>query len=219
MGISAEIDLAALTDFHQCLEKAPRTLFRELAKAFAGIGRYDIQRIRENVTGTLKLKSKGAANSFKARGSDVSRAADFSKLFVSEYTGWKAADIFQTGGTIAGKGGKNLTIIEPGGRNASGKRKYTQAQIRNMILNKQARFVPTPRGWLIVMSTGGLTKRGIRSGTRDTVIAILRKSVTEKKRIDFYETAEGGTSVHQELMEYAIENTLVEIAISEKQGA
>jgi hypothetical protein len=220
-AVSVSIDLEALQDFHACLERAPTVLFKELAKAFTEIGRYDINRIRSNVSGNLKLTSQGAAKSFKFKATDVGKANSFDKLFTDEYTGWKAAKIFQTGGTITGKN-KNLTIIFPEGRSASGKRKFTQSDLRNMILEKKVRLVPTPRGMLIIQSMGGLTKTGqIKTGgkgpgSRDVIIGILKRSVDEKKRIDFYETFDAAGSVHTEMLEYAIENTLATIAASDK---
>lgn len=213
MGIvNLEIDLHQVQGLSDALGAAPKILFRELAKAYGAIGRYDIDRIRSNVSGSFNLRSQGAAKSFKYKSTTPSKATGFGKLFTSEYTGWKAAEIFVTGGTISGKG-KQLTIIFPEGRTVTGKRKITQSQLRMMILEKKVRLVPTPRGMLIILNTGGLTKTGkIREGTRSTIIGILKHSVDERKRINFYETINAGSSAHQEFLEDAVDSTMAEVA-------
>jgi hypothetical protein len=213
MPITTTIDLTQLEGFSDLLKKAPKPLFKYLAKAYAEIGRYDIDRIRSNVSGSFNITSKGVANSFKTRATNPSQATDFSKLFTTEYTGWKAAEIFQTGGVIQAKN-KALTILTPQARRASGKRQFTQSQIRNMIADKLAKFVPTPRGVLLVQFTKGGKIR--KKAGAYVILAILKPRVTEQKRLTFYETAEGNESIHTEMLEYAIENTLADIAANEK---
>jgi hypothetical protein len=210
--ITTTIDGATLAEFKRAMDLAPKTLLKELAGAYAAIGRYDTDRIRDKVKGSFKVTSQGAANSFRFKATNAARATEFNKLFVDEYTRWNAADIFQTGGTIAGKG-KNLTIITAGGRTASGRRKFTPAQIRNMIASKQARFIPTPAGAILVQITGGLTKKGkVKKGSgNQIVLGFLRRSVTEKKKLDFYEAQESAGTVHQEFMEDAIDSTFAAI--------
>jgi hypothetical protein len=213
MAISLTIDLTQIEGFADAFKKSPKSLVRNINKAYRDIGRYDIKAIRENVGGHLKLVSQGAAKSFKEKSSDPNQAKDLNHVFTSEYTGWKAAAIFQTGGVIQGKG-KMLTILTPQARRATGKRQFTQSQIRQMVADQTARFVPTPRGILLVQFTakGKLKKK---KGNY-VILAILKRQVTEQKRINFYETSEGAESIHQEMIEYAIEDTLAEIASNEK---
>ena len=212
------INLEAIEGYHTCMTRAPGIFLKNLAKAYRDIGRTDINKLVESLPGKFNIKAKGLIRSFKSKATDPGRATDITKIFASEYTGWKAAEIFQTGGVVTGKG-KKLTILFDEARSANGKRKFTQSQLRQMIAAGKCRFVPTPRGVLIVQSTGGLTKGGrIQKGSRDTVIGLLKQSVTEKKRLDFFENVERNSSVHQEILEYAIEDTLVEISIADKGG-
>ena len=205
------IDLAAIDGYWRAVRDAPDVLMRELATAYGQIVRYDIDTLRSGLGGRLNIRSRGLAKSFKGKATDPGKATDLSKLFGTEYTGWKAAAIFETGGTIAGKG-KSLTVLFPDARGAGGKRKYTQRQLIAMAAAKQIRFVPTPRGVLIIQDVGGLTGTGkTRKNSRSIVLGILKRTVTERKRLDFFENAERNEPMHQDILETAVENTLVAI--------
>lgn len=198
--------------FSKALANGPKELLQELAKGFRQIGSTDIDRLRASLQGRFNIRSKGLSKSFKYRASDPARADTFSKLFVNEYTGWKAAQIFQTGGAVSGKG-KKLTILTDEARNASGRRKFTQSRLRQMIASHEVRFVPTPRGVLIVQDKGGLTKTGKgRKNSRSIILAILVRQIVQKKRINFFENFSANESMHTEILETAIENALVRIA-------
>jgi hypothetical protein len=211
-----KLDLSDLQDFPYLLDKAPKILFKHLAKAFKQIGRLDIDNIRQNVSGSLNLRSKGAANSFKFKSTDEAKATDFTKLFTSEYTGWKAAEIFQTGGTIRGKTGELTVLTAEGKKLLKSLGKQPKMNIRqtlqSLMATGEVRFIPSPVGTLLVKEKDLLTKTGrIRHDRHPIILGVLKKSITEKKRINFYETSEGAESIHQELLEYAIEDTLVEL--------
>jgi hypothetical protein len=211
------INLEALDGYHTCMMRAPKIFLSNIAKAYGDIGRTDIKQLMESLPGKFNIRAKGLMKAFKSKATDPGKATDITKIFADEYTGWKAAAIFQTGGTITGKG-KELTILFADARNANGRRKYTQAQLRQMIASGKCRFVPTPRGVLIVQSIGGLTKKGeYRKNTRDIILGILKHSIVEKKRLDFYENVERNSSLHQEILEYAIEDTLAEISVADKE--
>ena len=217
-SMNAFVDVTKLEGFAHALANAPKPLLKNLAKAYRDVGRFDIETLRARLPGKLNVRAKGLSNSFKFKATDPNRASDFTKLFTSEYTGWKAASIFQTGGTIVGKG-KQLTVLLDGARGANGRRKYTQKQLRALIASGKARFVPTPHGVLIVEDKGGLTKTGKgRKGSRSILLAILKKSITQTKRLDFYENFEANAAMHQDQLETAIENTLVEIATKDAPG-
>lgn len=218
MSAEIRIDFGAIQGYSQAMKEAPRVMLRELAKAYQNIGRYDISKLKASLPDKLHIRSKGLANSFKSKGTDPSKATDFSKLFATEYTGWKASEIFQAGGTITGHG-QELTILTDAARGAGGKRTYTRKQLLQMILNKTAIFIPTPRGVLLVQPMGGVTKKGkYRKGSKMVILAILRKSVHESKRLNFYENAEANSSMHQDFLETAVENALVEIAQERPNG-
>ncbi len=44
------------------------------------------------------------------------------------------------------------------------------------------------------------------------ILAVLKRRVSETKRIDFFANATANEGVHQEFLETAVENTLVAIA-------
>jgi hypothetical protein len=206
------IDLTAIEGFAKASRAGRPILLRHLARAYGQIGNYDIDTLRADLPGKMNIRSKGLAKSFKAKATDPGRATGFEKLFADEYTGWKAAGVFQTGGTITGRG-KSLTILFSEARSGGGRRKYTQSELRQMIAAGSVRLVPTPRGVLIVQSKGGVTKTGKgRKNSRDVILGILKKQVHERKRLDFFENAERNGSMHQDILETAVENTLVEIA-------
>ncbi len=206
------MSIADVDGFARVLKESPTDLLRELAKAYGQIGRGDIESMRSRLPGKLNIRAKGLSKSFKYKSTDPGKASDFSKLFTSEYTGWRASRIFQSGGTIVGKG-KSLTVLTDAARGAGGRRKYTQAQLRSMIASGKARFVPTPHGVLIVMNKGGVTKTGkMRKGSASIVLAVLKKQVSEKKRLDFYENFQSREGIHEDILETAVENALVNLA-------
>jgi hypothetical protein len=216
--MQTSIDLRQMYAFSTVMTHAPDVFLQEVAKAFKTIGTADMTSLRGKLPGRLTIRAKGLAKSFKSKATDPSRATDMSKLFLSEYTGWKAAKIFEEGGEIVGHG-KNLTVLADAARGPSGKRKYTQGQIRTMIAEGKLRPVPTPRGILLVQSKGGLTKKGKpRKGAADIIIAVLRRKVHEEKRLDFMANFNSNNEQHQEAIEYAIENTLAFIAQREAGG-
>ncbi len=206
------IDISQLDGYGKAMKEAPDILLKNLAKGFLLFARYDIKTLREGLGGQFNIRSKGLANSFKAKATDPSRATDITKIFADEYTGWKASQVFQTGGVITGKG-KNLTVLFQDARSGTGKRLYSQQQLRTMIASGAVRLVPTPRGVLIVQGKGRLLKSGAMSkGSRDVVLGILKHSITERKRLNFFENAEGNSSMHMDILQSAIEDTLVAIA-------
>lgn len=216
-GVAVGIDLSAIDGYFRAVKEAPDVLMRELADAYGAIARLDVDTLRGGLAGRLNIRSRGLAKSFKGRATDRAKATDLSKLFATVYTGWKAAEIFETGGTIAGKG-KSLTVLTSDARGAGGRRKYTQRQLMQLVASKQVRFVPTPRGVLIVQDVGGLTGTGkTRKNSRSVVLGILKRTVTERKRLDFFANAERNGSLHQEFLEYAVENTLAAIAAAAQE--
>ena len=200
------------------MAEAPKVFLTKLEKAFAVIGKGDIEAERADVATRLNIRAKGLVKSFKAKTTDPGRATDLSKLFADLSTRWTPAGIFQSGGTIVGHG-QSLTVLTDAARGPSGRRKFTAQKIRQMIADGLLRFVPTPRGVLLVQSKGGLSKTGkMRKGSADIIIAILRKQVTEPKRLQFLEIFNSRNEQHIEALEFAIENTLAEIAASKTAG-
>jgi hypothetical protein len=207
VSVKLGINLEAVDGYAKAMRLAPQILLRELAEGYREIGRSDIERFRAGLGSKLKLRSPNTANAFRFWSNSPDRVTSISKLVVNEYSKWPAAKIFQTGGVIAGKDGGYLTVFP------AGQRRYTAPQLRQMITAGRARFVPTPRGLLIVMATGGLTKTGKpRKGSSDIILAILVKRVTEEKRIDLYENAEGAGSIHEQILGGAVDRALQKIA-------
>lgn len=206
-AVNLKINAEPVVGYAKAMREGPRKLVRNLAIAYQAIGRYDITTFRASLSDKLHLKQTQTPNAFRMVASDPERATTIGKLFIDEYTKWAAAGIFQTGGTITGHG-KYLTILTNAARDGGGKR-FTAEKLRQMIDSKQARLIPTPRGYLIVKNA---SKSAKRSGIRGIILAVLRKQVTEQKRIDFYENAERNSSMHDDILETAVENTLVEIA-------
>ena len=205
------INLSSLDGYAQAMREAPKELLKNLAKGFGEIGKGDIHRLKQNLPGSLSIRAKGLLNSFKYKATDPAKATDASKLFADEYTGWKAAAIFETGGTVTGKG-KKLTVLFGDVRNAGGRRKITQAQLRQMIASGQAKFINTPRGTLIVQNKGGTTTKGAtRKNSRSVILGMLKTSIHQKKRLDFFANAEKADGLHTDILLAAIEDTLVSI--------
>jgi hypothetical protein len=215
--MSYDINLEALDGYAECMQKAPKIFLKNIARAYKSIGTTDIAKLKESLPGTFNIRARGLANSFKAKATDPSQATDITKIFADEYTGWKAAKIFQEGGTITGKG-KNLTILFPSARTASGKRLYTQRQLLQMIADGAVRLIPTPRGVLIVQGRKKTKTGKDRKNSKIVVLGILKHSIHEKKRLNFFENIESNQGLHVEILEYAIENTLAEIAVADKTG-
>jgi uncharacterized protein DUF6441 len=211
-------DVSQIYGFSKAMVESPKVMAKQLATAYRQMGQYDIDSLRKNLPGKFNIRAKGLRNSFKYKATDPAKATDLTKLFADEYTGWKASAIFQTGGNVQGHG-KQMTVLMDAARTPSGRRKYTQKQLRDMIANHQARFIPTARGALIVMDKGqGLTKKGKpRRGSRSIILAILVHSITQKKRLDFYENVLANDAAHRDFLETAVENALVEIATNKSK--
>ncbi len=212
-GVASDIRLDEIEGYARAMRDARPVMLRELARAFGRIAAYDVDTLRGGLGGGLNVRSRGLAKSFKGKATDPSKATDLSKLFATEYTGWKAAAIFETGGTIAGRG-KSLTVLTPAARTAAGKRKYTQKQLMQLIASKQVRFVPTPRGVLIVQDLASSLGKGggHRKNARSVILAVLKRTVGEKKRLDFFANAERNEGMHDDFLQTGVENALVAIA-------
>lgn len=195
------------------LSLLPGFVASRLAAALTEIGRYDIEKLRDN-PGKLRIRAKGLKNSFKFKATTPGKATDLSKLFLVEYTGWKAADIFQTGGTVQARNAGSLTVLTDAARGPSGKRRWTQQQLRQQIAQGKMRMFKRPNGeMLIVQDKGGLTKTGKgRKGTAVVLIAVLKNRVVLQKRLNFYENFTANESIHDQLLEGGLEDALKDVA-------
>jgi len=211
-------DTTQIAGFAETLEKAPELFAEEITKAYDKTGRYTNEQIRADAMKGLQSKGKGPAKAFKYKASDKNKVGgDINKVFVDFYSKWKAAGIFDTGGTIHPAIAGGLTILTDKAKGASGRRRWTSQQIVMMIDSGQLRLIKTPSGWLIVQPKGGLTNTGkMRKGTRDDIIAIIKKSVKEPKRIHFTETVEHNIGFLIDAIETAIEN--VALKLGENSG-
>ncbi|HEV7297758.1 MAG TPA: hypothetical protein VGN72_00210 [Tepidisphaeraceae bacterium] len=212
--MGSDINLMQLDGLAQAMRTAPKVLLKELAKGYRDIGRYDIDTFRAGGVG--KFKSKKVGNTFKFRASDPSKVETFDQLFVSEYTKWKAAPIFETGGQVRAKG-KAMPILTEAGMKANGGRKYSANKIRQMLASGEVKIIPTPRGPIIIREVGGLTKTGkIRKGTRTEILAIFRKAINQVDRLDFTTHAQKNSGMHTQILQAAIDKALATIAAGGK---
>ena len=210
---TVNVNVSAIEGYARAMREAPEVMVREQARAFNAIAEGDIKAFQATLPGQLHIRFKWLPKVFRYVASDPRRATSLSKLFISEYTKWPAAAAFQTGGTIKPTSGRYLTVLTDAARGPDGRRLFSEAGLRDMIRSKRARLVPTPRGFLIVESVGGAARAAKgRTATRETVLASLRRQVTERKRINFLELPEQRAAIHEEILESAVENTAAEIA-------
>ncbi|MEO6077873.1 MAG: hypothetical protein ABIP54_03735 [Candidatus Andersenbacteria bacterium] len=193
---SITIDTSKLEAFQQTLkDKAPALLATGVKEAFKKIGRADIRKLqREQLSGGsgLNVRSKGFKNSFKAK----VNGKDLDNLQLSEYTGFKGAQIFETGGTITARNSKTLTILTDNARDGNGKRLMDRKQLRQLINSGKLKIIKTPKGIYIV------------SPDAKEVIAVLKKSVKIKKRLSFFSNFETNQAEHDAIYDGELEKAL-----------
>jgi hypothetical protein len=218
--MAIDIDFSQIAGFAETMELAPELFASELVSAFQNAGKTINEQIRAAAAQGLKLKTKGTAKVWKYKAADKNKiGGNVNKVFVDFYTKWKAASIFETGGTIHPAIASALMVLTDLGRGPSGKRRWTSQQMVVMIHEGLLRLIKTPNGWLIVQPKGGLTKTGkLRKGTRDDIVAIIRKSVTEKKRVNFYGTIESNIGFLNDCVETAIENVKIKLEAKNNEG-
>lgn len=211
MGIVVNFDNAE--EFNAALQANPKILAEELVKAFNIIGKQHNEAVRANAASGLKAKSKGTTKVFKYKAADIGRVgADPNKVFTDLYSKWKAADIFNKGGTIRPATGQALTILSDAAKGKSGRRKWSDLQIAEKLHSGEFRIVRTANGPMIVRATGGLTKSGKpRKGTRDEIIGWVRRQTKQRKRIDFEGTIKAQESFRDDAIEVALENAVIRI--------
>jgi hypothetical protein len=223
--ISFEIDFSQVAGFGQAMERAPGKLLRSTALAFKRIGRSDIDKLkREQLSGGgggLHIRSKGLRNAFKSKAS--TNVQQFDQIKLSEYTGWKAFKIFETGGTIVPRNRRLLTVLTKEGRDGSGKRKWTQKQITSMVRSGELRVIRTPKIVMLVRNVGGRYKSGSRrgqfkSGARNEIVAYLVPSVKIRKMLDFYGNFSRNSAEHERILDEAALEALGLIVIDDGKG-
>ncbi len=201
------LSFADLPKFAEAMRvAAPGHLRRATGRALFKIGKADIEKMkREQVEGgRVHGRSKGFINSFKFKASDSREVRTIDQLQLSEYTGAKPFRIFQTGGEIRPEHSRTLTVLGPGMRNASGRRKYTPEKIRAMIESGEAEIIKTSRGAMIVTPEFKRTKTGkMRRQSKVTIIAYLKPIVHELKRIDFFGNFESNSAQHEAALDEA----------------
>ena len=211
-AVKVSIDWTPFAGLETAMRGARRHMLSELALAFNEIGRIDIASLQTDLTTRLKIKRAGLRKSFKFKATDQDHASDFKKLFVSEYTGWKAAEIFQTGGDINAKNVAGMTVLFNLSK-SGGFRSIAVAQLRMMFASGAAKIIHTPKGSFIIDISGSFARKKSESPDGNgQIIGMLLKRVSEKKRLDFFENSQGNDSKHMEVLGMAVDNTLAAIA-------
>lgn len=194
-------------------EAAPEHLIRATGKALYLMGKSDIAKMRRDGLAGLNIKSKGFRNSFKFKATDSRNVKSLNALQLSEYTGAKPMRIFQTGGTVTASKARLLTILTGSARDGSGRRIYTQKELKAMIASGAAKIIQTKAGPAIILNTVQHTQRGkVKTGAQSVILAWLKPRITVKKRIDFFKNFDSNASEHERLLaeaaEWAIEATI-----------
>ncbi len=213
-----QFDFSQIATFARAMKiAAPDHLLRSMGRAFFLIGKSDIEMMKQTQLsgGRLNIRSKRFANAFKSRATDTRRIESIDKLVLSEYTGAKPFRIFETGGEIEPRQSRTLTILAPGGRTASGQRKYTQKELRDLVASGVLKIIQTKSGAAIVKAEDRLNKKGAsRIGSKVTIIAWLRPRVHETHRIDFLGNFQANAGEHERLLaeagERAIDQTIAQ---------
>lgn len=210
-----KIDMPQVHGWADAVAEAPDLLAKHLVAAFQQAGKQLQEAVRADLSRGLKIRAKGLVKTFKAKAADASRVqGNINKIFVDVYTKWKGAGPFETGGTIAARRARSLTVLTDLARGAGGRRRWTQAELKAKIASGEFRIIRTPRGAMIVQDKSmKLTKKGkYRKGARINVIAFLKRAVREPKRLDFYGVFNRNVSLLTDLAEVAVENTFLELA-------
>ncbi len=137
-----DVNVEAIDGFAQALQGAPRRCSGSWPERSTRSPSTDVETFRRELPARLKIRKAGLAGAFKGVASKPAMATDLSKVFASVYTGWKAAEIFETGGTIGR--GKSLTVLTAAGRTSAGRRLYTQKQLLAMMNTGKVRFIRRP---------------------------------------------------------------------------
>jgi len=188
----------------EALRLAPKQLLENLAVAFDQIGRADIEEVRS----TSKLRIQAAARkAFRYKATDPARATDGTKIFADEYSKWKAAGVHETGAHIVAKRGA-LWVLTAAAKGASGRRRWTDEQIKSFIESGKFKIIKVGRGW------GSSRLAVIRfldnKQTRFETIAFMHKAVDVPKRLDWAGVIRRNAPQHQAFIQAAIDKTIAE---------
>lgn len=212
-------DATVVRAWAEALRLGPELLAREVAKAFGAMGASDTARVRAMVGQQFGKHSAGGssvANTFHYAASDPARAKSVDGLFLSVYTKWDAAAIFQTGGVVRAPGGKYMTVTLPAGYQSNGRRRYTDAELRAAVAAGRLKMVPTPKGLMVFEVTASRAKATRGEPRLGRAIALLKREVKEPKLLYFFETVEANAGVRQDLAESAVEDAFVQIVNAAK---
>jgi hypothetical protein len=192
----------------------PKYLIQETAKALTKIGKSDIlkmktEQLQGGQGGSLNIKFKGFANSFKSKATDAGEVSNnvtsLDQLKLSEYTGAKPFAIFQTGGTITPKNSKTLLVMTPIGR----KLFKNRIELKRAIDTGEVIIIKTKIGPALVRNLNKLNRRGqIARGSRTDILAWLKPSVTEEKRIGFFKNFADNENMHEVFLGMAADEAM-----------
>lgn len=216
-GLRITIDDSQGRAMAEAWRVAPMQLLQNLAEAFQQIGRYDIERLTaEQLSGGrfLNTQSAGVRKSFKFKASDPARVTDPRQLFVNEYTKWPGAVSHETGGEIKGSRGA-MWVMLASGRGPSGKRRFSDEQIEQNLRSGRFALIRLPdQGW-VLSDTGheniGDVRVRVHNRKYGNLIAILRRSVRMKKRLDWEGLIQRNAEIHTQLIGEAIDKTISEL--------
>lgn len=215
MAVFVDIDYSQVTDFETAFKKAPHKLLRSTAHAFMRMGKSDITKLRTEQlsggAGHLNVRAKKLKNSFTWYAPQ--RVQQIDQLYLNEYTGWEAAKIFETGGTIVPRRKRLLTILTDNARSASGQRLWTEKQFTSMMKNGQLNVIRTKRTLIVTRNVGGRYKKGknkgnFRKNSRVEIVAYLVPKARMPKRLDFYANFERNAGEHEKILGEAAQEAL-----------
>lgn len=192
-GVSINVDASQVAKLPAMLAHAKDAMKEVFIPAFRQIKEEGVAIARADMMAGLRIRSKNVPKAISGWSND--KAKNLEELKASIYTRSRLLEGQDKGGTIRGHG-KQLTVMFGYGRGASGKRRYTQRQLRQAIAERKVKMVPSPRGVLLV-ETGTISSKGnfragrinkSKKGFSSVVIGILKRAITLQKRTHFYQT-------------------------------
>jgi len=167
------------------IDKLNKNLNREILnstkRSLRAIGKSDIKKLKDEQLsggGGLNVKSKALKKSFKYK----LYGRNLNDLELSSWTGWKAAAIFQTGGTVNAKN-KLLPVFFSGNR-------MSRKEYREAFRSKKFVIVKAKTGKLMIFDTQS-----------DQFVGTLQAQIIQKKRLRFFENHENNQNEHANILD------------------
>ncbi len=205
MRRQSTLDFGSFERLAKSLKRGKSYASSELARAMTAIGKSDLKKLRdEQMRGGnyLSVKFKGFRNMFKAKLKRAQRPSLAHDL--QEYTGWKAAAIFEKGGTVRSKGKLMPIFFTRGMQRKYGGKKLAQNFQRGYIAALKSKRRP---GRLFIAEIN----RGTKSD-RPKYIGVFVRSYYQKKRLDFFANHDNNRNAQEQILAKAGERVLRYVA-------